>query len=85
VLFIVKDKATLIKPSIDLVKEINQVVGEGIVQGVRILPGEKVVLVFTSKEAKAKWQNRVELKRVLGEGAENKKRTLDIVVFGIPR
>jgi hypothetical protein len=44
-----------------------------------------VVLAFTSKEAKAKWQSRVELKGVLGEGTESKERTLDIAVFGLPR
>jgi hypothetical protein len=66
-LFVVKDKATLAKPSAGLVKEINQIADEGVVQGVRILSGEKVVLAFTSKEAKAKWQSRAELKGVLGE------------------
>jgi hypothetical protein len=84
-LFVVKDKATLAKPSAVLVEEINQVAGEGVVQGVRILSGEKVVLAFTSKEAKAKWQGRVELKGVLGEGTESKERTLDVAVFGVPR
>jgi hypothetical protein len=81
----VKSKATLTKPSADLVKEINQTIGEGTVQGVRILPGEKVVIAFTTKEAKAKWQSRAELKEVLGEGIENKEHTLDIAVFGVPR
>jgi hypothetical protein len=84
-LFVVKDKAILAKPSIVLVEEINQVASKGVVQRVRILPGEKVVLVFTSKETKAKWQSRAELKRVLSEGTESKERTLDIAVFGVPR
>jgi hypothetical protein len=84
-LFVVKDKAILAKPSAVLVEEINQIAGKGVVQRVRILPREKVVLVFTSKEAKAKWQSRAELKGVLGEGIESKERTLDIAVFRVFR
>jgi septum formation inhibitor MinC len=69
----VKDKAIFAKLSEILVKEINQVVSEKVVQRVYILLREKVILVFTTKEAKAKWQSRVELKRVLGEGTKSKK------------